>query len=281
MNPLDRSLLICTNGAPTGLGAIDYGCWLAGRLALPVTLLGIVEKPEHSAAVTKALEQARADLEQAGIPCEVQKASGPAREIIIQTAQEGRHLVVMGSLGRPGWKRWLRGHAVRRLLPHLKPPLLYVPQAHLRLERILLCTGALSHARSAECWALALARKTGARLSILHVTESVYYHYPTAEKLRTHWRDLLETDIPQAQHLRELKAEAEALGLSVELRLRQGTVIQTILHEAQQGFDLLVMGSRYSVHSLRVHYQPDVTADVMEALTIPTLAVQAGQECIL
>ncbi len=281
MNTLGRSLLICTNGTPTGLGAVDYGIWLAGQLAFDVTLLGIVEKPEHSAAVVKILEQARTSLEKLGIPYEMHKASGPAREVIAQSAQEGRHLVVMGPLGRPDWKRWLRGHTARRLLPHLKTPLLYVPKAHLRLQRILLCTGALSHARSAECWALALARKTGAALSILHVTENVYYHYPTAEKLRTHWRDLLETDIPQARHLRELKAEAEAMGLAVELRIRQGTVIQTILHEARQGFDLLVMGSRHSVHSLRVRYQPDVTAEVMESLPIPTLAVQTGQECIL
>ncbi len=278
MSAIKRRLIICTNGTPTGLGAVSYGIGLAGRLQLSVSLLGIIEKPDRATAVNAALDEARASLDQAGIPYRVQKEEGPACEVIVRHVRAGQDLIILGPLGRPGWKHWLRGHTARRLLPMVSAPLLYVPQAHPRLERILLCTGALSLACSAENWALALARQTQAALTILHVAESVYYHYPTAETMRTHWQNLLQTDIPQARHLRELYARAQAQGLQVTLQVRQGTVIQTILREARQGFDLLVMGTRHSATSLRVQYQPDVTADVMEALNIPTLAVQAGQE---
>lgn len=282
MNTRGRSLLICTNGAPQGRHAVDYGLWLAGRLEMDVTLLGVIEREEQSAAVAETLNAAQQQLREQGTPHQSLQVKGNLRETIARHAHAGEHVVVLGPSGRPLLKRWLRGHAVRRLLPMLETPLLYVPpQAPLRMERILLCTGALSHAYHAECWALRLAYRLGAALTILHVIEPVYYHYPAAEKVRIHARNLLETDVPQAQHLRELRQHAEELGLSPALRIEQGTVIHEITSVAQQGYDLLVMGSRHSVHTLRQQYQPDVTADVMEMLPIPVLAVRAGQACLL
>lgn len=282
MNTSERSLLVCTNGAPISRHTVDYGLWLAERLTMPVTLLGIVEREEASAAVTQLLAETQQQLKARGIPHQMIQASGPLRETLAHYAHAGEHLVVFGPSGRPLLKRLLRGHVVRRLLPTLQTPVLYVPQqAPLQLERILLCTGALSHAYHAECWALRLASRLGAALSILHVTESVYYHYPTAEKMRVHAHNLLETDVPQAKHLRELHQQAQELGLRTELHIRQGTVIQEITHVARQGYDLVVMGSKHSTHSLRAMYLPDVAADVMEALPIPVLAVKTGQECLL
>lgn len=282
MNTGERSLLVCTNGAFLSRHTVDYGIWLAKRLSMPVTVLGIVERAEAGAAVTQFLAETQQQLHDQGIPHQVIQTSGPLRETLAHYAQAGEHLVVFGPLGRPLLKRLLRGHVVRRLLPMLQTPVWYVPrQASLRIERILLCTGALSHAYHAECWALRLALRLEAALTILHVTEPVYYHYPTAEKIRIYAHHLLETDVPQAKHLRDLHQQAQDLGIQAELVIRRGTVIQEITHMARQGYDLLVMGSKHSSHSLRAMYLPDVAADVMEALPIPVLAVKTGQECLL
>ncbi len=278
----EYSLLVCTNGAPDGLPALEYGAWLAGQLRLPVTLLGIVENPSAEEAVKEALRQTQARLEAAGIEHTTRLCSGNAQEVICAETAAEKHLGVIGPLGRPRWRRLLRGRSVRWMMPHLHMPFIYVLAAHCRLERILLCTGALEYAVSAECWAQNLAQRMGAALTILHVAGAVYYHYPTADKLGTHWQDLLETDIPQARHLRALLEQAQARGIETRLRLRQGALVHEIVAEARAGqYDLLVMGSKHSSRSLRRQYLPDVTAEVMETLQLPVLVVRAGQACFL
>lgn len=282
MNTPEHSLLVCTNGATEGLHALDYGVWLAGLLQLPVTLLGVVENPARSAAVEQALHETQAQLEAAGIATTARLRAGRTREVVCAEAESEQHLVVIGPLGRPQWRRWLQGSAFRRMMPNLRAPFIYAPTAHRRLARILVCTGALEYAISAECWALYLARRTGAVLTILHVVEAVYYHYPTSDQMETHWQELLKTDIPQARQLRALLEQAQTQGVEATLHVRHGTVVHEIIAEAREGeHDLVVMGSKHSSRSLRRQYLPDVTAEVMEALAVPVLAVLAGQECIL
>lgn len=282
MNAPEHSLLLCTNGAPEGRPALDYGIWLAGQLQLPVTLLGIVEHAAQSAVVVQVLHAAQAQLDASGIPHTTLHREGRVRNVVRAEAKSEQHVVVIGPLGRPQWRRWLQGSAFRRMMPGLQAPLIYAPTAQHQLRRILICTGALDYAVSAECWALYLARRVGAALTILHIAEAVHYHYPTADKMETHWKDLLQTDIPQARHLRELLEQVQAQHIEATLHVRHGTVVREIVAEVRQGqHDLVVMGSKHSSQSLRSQYLPDVTANVMESLEVPVLAVVSGQECKL
>lgn len=275
-------LLICKNGVTEGLPALEYGTWLAGLLQVPVTLLGIVEEAGRGTEVERVLHEAEAKLDAAGIVHTSQLRAGPAPEVICAEAKPERHLVVIGPLGRPWWERWIRGRALRRMMPYLDTPFIFVSTAHRRLERILLCTGGLEYSVSAECWALHLAQHAGASATILHVAEAVHYHYPIADQVETHWQELLETDIPQTRHLRTLLEQAGSQEVEATIKVRHGTVVHEILAEAREGrYDLVVMGSKHSSHSLRRHYLPDVTAEVMEALELPVLVVRHGQDCIL
>lgn len=282
MNTPAPSLLLCTNGSLEGRPALDYGVWLAEKLHLPVQVLGIIEAPEQKALVQQTLHTLQTQLEAAGIAHTTQVQTGRAREVICAVTHPEHHLVVLGPLGRPKWRRWLQGRAFRRMMPNLVAPFIYTPQAHPQLERILVCTGALEYAVSAECWALSLARALGAQLTILHIAEAVHYHYPSADQMMTHWQDLLNADIPQARHLRALLEQAQAQGLTADVQIRHGNIVHEIVAAARAGkHDLVVMGSKYSSHSLRGQYLPDVTAEVMETLKRPVLVVRAEQPCFL
>lgn len=278
----ERSLLLCTNGAPEGLPALSYGAWLAQALGLTVTLLGIVESAERRAAVEQALRETQSLLEAHKAAHDVILREGIARQVIIAEALPERHIVVIGPLGRPLWRRWVEGISLRRVMPGLGTPLLYAPTAHCQLARILLCTGALEYADSAECWALTIARRLDAAVTILHVAEAVLYHYPTSDQVKTNWKELLQTDTVQARHLRALLEQANTMGVKATIQIRQGTVVHEIVAEARRGeHDLVVMGSKHSARSLRRLYLPDVTAGVMESLNLPVLAVRSGQSCFL
>ena len=282
MNAPDYNLLLCTNGAAEGRPALDYGVWLAELLHLPVTLLGIVEDPAQEAGVQQMLHEVQTHLESAGISYTTLIRTGRTRDVICDEAIPEQHLAVIGPMGRPRLRRWLRGSAFRRMMPDLQAPFIYTPTAHRQLARILVSTGALEYATSAENWALHLAQRTGADLTILHVAEAVHYRYPTAQQVETHWKDLLKTDIPQARNLRALLEQAQTQGVAATLRMRQGTVVHEIIAEARAGqYDLVVMGTKHSSSSLRRQYLPDVAATVMETLKIPVLVVRAGHACFL
>lgn len=275
-------LLLSTNGAPEGRAALDYGVWLAGRLDLPVTLLGIVEVAAQEGAVRQTVQMTQADLHAAGIPYTMRVRRGRAREVVAAEAGREEHLVVLGPMGRPRWRRWLRGRSLRRMMPDLPVPFIYAPTAHRRMSRILVSTGALDHAASAERWAVELARRMGAALTVLHVVEAPHFEYPTTQQVVGDWQNLLTTDTPQARHLRALMARAQGAGVDATLEVRRGTVMHEIVAEARaEPYDLLVMGSKHSSDSLRSQYLPDITAGVMEALSRPVLVVRAGQVCPL
>ena len=282
MNEQVFRLLLCTNGAPEGRPALDYGAWLAGQLDLPITLLGIVEDPGREDVVRQTVDATAADLAAQGLEHTTQVREGRARKVIAAEADPQHHLVVVGPMGRPALRRWLRGRSLRRMMPNLPGPFIYVPTAHRQLARILMSTGALGHAASAERCAVELARYVGAALTILHVVETVHYEYPTAEEITAHWQELLTTETPQASHLRELLEQARAAGVVATLHVRRGDVLHEIIAEARaEPYDLLVMGSKHSSDSLRRQYLPDVTASVMEALSLPVLVVRADGGCPL
>ena len=282
MNAIDRSLLLCTNGAPEGVPALTYGTWLAGVVQLPVTVLAVVERETERQAMEQVLSGVQLQLEAQGIAYSIVRREGRVREVLDEEAVPERHVVIIGPLGRPHWRHLIQGRSFRRLMPDLPVPLLYTSTAHTRLKRILVPTGALDYATSAECWALELARASGAAVTILHIVEAVRYHYPTSDQMEAHWKDLLKTDIPQARHLRALLEQAHALGVAATLQVLHGPVVHNVIAEARRGqFDLVVMGSKHSSHSLRRQYLPDVAAEVMSALVTPVLVVRSGQSCII
>lgn len=282
MRAQDYSLLLCTNGAPEGRPALHYGVWLAGQLQVPVTLLGIVEEGAQEPVVRQVLEATTGELDATDVLYTTRVRRGRARHVIVAEAVPEEHLVVLGPMGRSPLRRWLRGRAFRRMMSDLPVPFIYTATAHRRLRRILVSTGALGHATSAECWAVELARRVGAALTVLHVVEPVRFDYPTTERLAAHWQDLLTTDTPQARRLRALLERAEAEGVDAELEVRHGSVMHEIVAQARaEPYDLIVMGSRYSSQSLRSQYLPDVAARVLETLSRPVLVVRAGQWCAL
>lgn len=273
------SLLLCTNGCETTQPALDYGIWLAQALQSAVKLLGIIEDEDQDACVSSLLEELSGKLAEIGLDYSVELDRGRGTPVIARHASSGDHLTVFGPLGRPVWRRVIQGRSFRRILARVEKPLLYVPRNPQQLKRILLCMGGLGHEASMERMGIYLARKTGARVTLLHIVEPVTLQYPTASEIHHHWQDVLETDTPQGRRLRQALDEVQSSGLEAEIKIRHGNVIHEILDEIHQGgYDLVGMGSAYSTHSLRQRYLPNVTAEVAEAAVCPVLSVRAGGE---
>jgi nucleotide-binding universal stress UspA family protein len=120
-----------------------------------------------------------------------------------------------------------------------------------------------------------VATLSRADVTILHVIPPTDLDYPTTRHVREHVKDLQDTDTILGRSLREGLDIARAAGLNAKLITRQGHIVEEILAEVRQGnYDLVCMGSRYSGHTLRQLYTPNITAEVAEVVNCPVLTVR-------
>lgn len=275
------TLLLCTNGNPASRPALEYGVWLASTLKAPVFLLGVIESGSQADPVDRLMRETIEQLKEAGVPHQADLDRGRASIVISRWAATGRFLTVVGRLGRPAWRVVVQGRSFRRLLEKIESPILYVPQARLPLRRILICMGGLNYASGMEHLILYLAQAVQAQVTLLHVVEPINLDYPVARRTQLHWKEILETDTPQGNNLRQALIEARQAGVETTFKVRQGSAVHEILDEVHTGdYDLVGMGSPYSAHSLRRLYMPNVTAEVAESLELPVLAVRKGHALV-
>lgn len=272
MNNRAKNILLVTNGAEEGYPALEYGAWLAKKLEVSVKLLGIAEQEHGSKTMLTAIKKAEASLVKLEVAHETITRQGEVRDIVCKLPDLEQYLVVIGPLGNPRWLRWLRGRNYRHLLEKISTPLIYVPQAQNDMRHILVCMGGLGYALGVEEWAIFLAQKTNANLTILHILEKVFYDYPTASEIQSHGEEILESDTPHAHNLRLALENAKEAGIQTSLKVRHGDVIHEILAEIGSGnYDLVAMGTHSSAQSMRRLFMPNVTAEVAESIAIPVL----------
>jgi nucleotide-binding universal stress UspA family protein len=269
-------LLLCTNGCKTTRPSLAYGAWLAGLLKAPVTLLGIVEETSQQASVSALTQQVIDSLDKNNTQYKLVIDKGFAPDVIARYAvQEEHSLVVVGPLGRPAWRRFMMGRSFRRLMARIQRPILYVPKEHLKLQKVLVCMGGLGYADTVIQLSVRFAELTGAEVTLLHVVEPITLDYPTSHEIFEHLENIQETNTPQGRNLRAALQLIHAAGLTARLKVRKGSVVNEILDEISTGhYDLVGMGSAYSVHSLRHLYMPNVTAEVGESVPCPILTVR-------
>jgi nucleotide-binding universal stress UspA family protein len=273
-------LFIGTNGFKQTWNAIEYGAWLANLLRAKVTLLGVSER-RSVAAIDEhhPLEDIFANavelFKQKDIEYSLVVRNGEAELLIPEMANQGDFLTVVSPLGRSRLKHWLTGRSFRVLMEQIKGPLLYVPEVRLPLQKLLISAGGLGYEVSAENLALQVATFSRGDVTILHVIPPTDLEYPTTREALEHTRNLQDTDTVFGRSLRKGLEIAREAGLNAKLITRQGHVVEEILAEVKEGnYDLVCMGSRYSAHSLRQLYTPNVTAEVAEAVNCPVLTVR-------
>ncbi len=275
-----QDLLITTNGFTATWNAIEYGAWFAETLQRKVTLLGVAEQLDTLPIddyhpLEAVFEQAIHLFKEKGLVYKLEVQNGNAEEIIAQKANSGDFISVMSPLGRPQFRRWLLGRSIHHLMETIKNPILYVPAIRLPLNKVMICIGGLGFEVDAENLALQIAAKTAAQVTLLHVVPPANLDYPTTRVASDHWQDLVHTDTVLGRNLRKAVETVESAGLTVQLDVRQGHVIEEITTALKADhYDLVCMGSSYASMALRQLYAPNVTAEVTDAAYCPVLTAR-------
>jgi len=273
-------VLIATNGFKETWKGIEYGTWLAEMMKMKITLLGVTEHLNPAAIddhhpLEEVFERAVRLFKDRGVEYSLEVRNGSAEDIIPERANQGESIVILSPLGRPQLRRWLVGRTFRRFMASIKNPILYVPEVRLPLKKLLICVGGLGYEVNAENLGLQLALQSRAAVTLLHIVPPVDLDYPTARAANEHWRDLINTDSMLGRNLRRALETVQAQGLTADVDVRQGHIVEEISSALKAGnYDLLCMGSAYGGNALRQLYAPNVTAEIAEAAHCAVLTVR-------
>jgi nucleotide-binding universal stress UspA family protein len=274
-------ILVTTNGYERTWSGIEYAVWLGMSMGVPVTLIGIIEQKqrpnidEEVHPLDDIFSRAVALFKEKNLRYHLEILEGHAEDIIPKKAKEKDFLTVLTPLGRPPLRRLLLRRSFHQLMADIEGPILYVPSACIPPSHVLVCLGGLGYGVTAEELGLEIAAKVSSPVTLLHVVPPIGLDYPESRAVRENLDRLTDTDTLLGNTLRMALEEARNKQLKVDLKIRQGNVIEEILAELKEGdYDLVCMGSLYSAHGLRQMYAPNVTAEVAEVIGCPVLTVR-------
>src|SRR6267142_3383361 len=271
-------ILICSDGMPASENAIDLAALLAGPLKAEMTLLGIVEKSSDEQPLRQALErQAQSLRTQNAQPDIVVRAGEPVRQILDQTSSISYNLVLVGARWTGASGHYWRSEKTYEVIKAIQPPVLVAIGECKQLKRFLVCTGGKEFIEQAIQLTGKLAAALGASVTLLNVMAEPPAIYADLVQLEEDVSRLLESKSELGTNLQRQKRELERLGVSAEVRLRHGIVIDQVFEEARDGdYDLIVTGTSQARGLLRHYIMGDLTRDILNRSNVPVLVARAG-----
>src|SRR5436190_14916377 len=272
-------ILICSDGMPAAERAVELGGLLAGALKAETTLLGIAEKSRDEGFMREALEKQAQSLWAREVALEIVVHAGePVRQILDQTSKANYDLVVIGA-GRPrAAGRYWRSERTYELIKTIQPPVLVAIGEGKRLKRFLVCTGGKEFIEQAVQLTGKLAAAVEASVTLLHVMAEPPAVYADLVSLEEDVDRLLGSGSELGMNLLQQKKELERIGVSAEVRVRHGIVIDQVFEEVREGdYDLIVTGTSQARGLLRHYIMGDLTRSILNRANSPVLVARAGK----
>jgi len=271
-------ILICSDGMPPAEAAIQLGGLLAEPLKAQIALLGIAETSSDEQSLREALQKQAGLLDGRGISLDIIVQSGePVRQIVDQTSKNRYDLVVIGARWTGATGHHWRSEKTYEVIKSIQPPVLVAIGECKKLKRFLVCTGGKEFIEQAVQFTGTLAAAVNASVTLLHVMAEPPAMYADLVRLEENVEQLLESKSELGINLRRQKRELERLGVSAEVRLRHGIVIDQVFEEAREGdYDLIVTGTSQARGLLRHYIMGDLTRSILNRANVPVLVARAG-----
>src|SRR6266704_781214 len=271
-------ILICSDGMPAAESAIQLGGLLAGPLEAETTILGIAESSGDERPLREALEKQAQPLRVQKFGLEISMHAGePVRQILDQTSKTSYDLVVIGARWTGATGYYWRSEKTYEVIKAIQPPVLVAIGECKQLKRFLVCTGGKEFIEQAVQFTGELAAAVHASVTLLHVMAEPPAMYADLVRLEENVDQLLESKSELGTNLRRQKRELERLGVSAEVRLRHGIVIDQVFEEVREGdYDLVVTGTSQARGLLRHYIMGDLTRSILNRANISVLVARAG-----
>ncbi len=297
MNQQPLRFLIATDGSLCSEKAVRVGLELAAALRAKVDLLNVLEPGEEPAGPglrtrltmlrdidrhhgKLALEHGTELAQKLGVEYKSLQPTGLPEQVIVQKAADF-DLVVLGTHGRSGWRRWVMGSVAEAVLSRSPKPVLVVHESFTPsavkgqvapYKQLLIATDGSKCSQQATRFGLQLAQVLGAEVTFLSVVSSLTRPQgaglPLSQAL-----SLMEEDAQtQAEAmLEQVQTQAQRAGVSARAKLVKGRPVETIVKQALL-HDLLVMGT-HGRTGLDKLMMGSVAEGVVRRSQIPVLVV--------
>ena len=251
---------------------------MVGSLTAQTTLLGIAEKPEDEEPLREALYTQSQVLRRRGVSPEiVVKFDEPVLQIVQQTSHSKYDLVVIGARWTGAVGHYWRSKRTYEVVKAIQPAVLVAIGERQQLNRFLVCTGGKEFIEQAVQFTGKLAAAVGASVTLLHVMAEPPAMYADLVRREENVDQLLQSNSELGSNLRRQKRELDRLGVSAEVRLRHGIVIDQVFEEVRKGnYDLIVTGTSKARGLLRHYIMGDLTRDILNRANVPVLVARAG-----
>lgn len=270
-------ILICSDGHAPAEKAIRFVSGLAVACSAEVTILGIVEHPADETALQEALRRQAGILRDQKVTVElVTRIGAPLAEIQKRATETPVDLVVIGAERKSGGPLAMSAKAYH-VIKGIEPPVLVVVGNRPALRRILICSGGQTYIDNAVKLTGEIAGRAQLAVTILHVLPAPPFMYADLVAREEDVTRLLNSTSPLGRNLRREKEALAAVGLTAEIKLRHGLVVDELLNEIRQGdYDLVVTGSVLARGPVRSYILGDVTAQIVNRAATPVLVVRGG-----
>jgi nucleotide-binding universal stress UspA family protein len=271
-------ILVCSDGMPAAENAMRLGAALAAPLKADVTLLGVAENSEDESRLQQALDKQANPLREGNISPKIEMCTGdPVRRITDETTKAKYDLVIVGARKTGATGLHWRSEKMYQLVKAISPPVLVAIGEWAQLKRFLVCSGGKEFIEEAVQLTGKLASAVGASVTLLHVMAEPPAMYADLVRLEEDVDRLLESNSELGINLSEQKADLENLGVSAEVRIRHGIVIDQVFAEARErNYDLIVTGSSQARGMLRHYIMGDLTRGILNHASCPVLVARAG-----
>ena len=271
-------ILICSDGTSSAETAIRLGGLLGEALKAQTTLLGIAETSGDEHPLRDALQEQAQSLHGRAVSPEIVVQSGePVRQIVDQTSKTSYDLVVIGARWTGATGHYWRSEKTYEVIKAIQPPVLVAIGERKQLKRFLVCTGGKEFIEQAVQFTGKLAAAVNASVTLLHVMAEPPAMYADLVRLEENVDQLLESKSELGTNLRRQRRELERLGVSAEVRLRHGIVMDQVFEEVHAGdYDLIVTGTSQARGLLGHYIMGDLTRSILNRANCPVLVARAG-----
>jgi nucleotide-binding universal stress UspA family protein len=273
-------ILICVSDHDKSESAVLFGGMLARATQAEVTLFTTITEGHTIDNAPEVFEEALDWIPDLDVRTAIRV--GSEADCILKEINTGDYdLLVLKSLQVVRDTLFTK-RIVHNIPKHSLKSVLVVKKRCSDLKRILICTCGKDIANPVIDFGIYLAQSTQAKATLLHVTNAAPSMYTGLKKFDEHLTDLLKTNTPVAQHLRNAAKLFKREKVDAQLKLRHGTVHQEILVEARSGdYDLIAVGGSKSAARLRGWVMGDVTQAIVRNAECSVLVVRQKSAAII
>jgi nucleotide-binding universal stress UspA family protein len=271
-------ILICSDGTSSAETATHLAGLLTGPLHAETTLLGIAETSGDEQPLRHALHTQAQSLRERGVsPHIIVQLGEPLWQIVQQTSNNKYDLVVIGARWTGAVGDYWRSKKTYEVIKTIQPPVLVAIGERKQLKRFVICTGGKEFIERAVQFTGRLAAAVGASVTLLHVMAEPPAMYADLVRMEENVHQLLQSKSELGANLRRQKRELDRLGVSAEVHLRHGIVVEQVFEEVRDGnYDLIVTGTSQARGLLRHYIMGDLTRSILNRANVPVLVARAS-----